>query len=136
MDFQWLEFSLFNYFITFNHFGCISSPKYLKTRIKIRIIITSGGKNGIPTEQYFKILKSPLTSFSNEIPKSPLKLNSLKRIQKSGEKRLVIFGGENGTPGRTALEKNFFPASIWSAVHLRPRRARPMMPDMFKTYLY
>jgi len=55
-----------------------------------------GGENGILTNQLSKILKSPLLIFFIKIPKSPLKFIFLKRSPKSGEKRMVIFGGENG----------------------------------------
>ena len=55
-----------------------------------------GGENGILANQLSKILKSPLLIFFIKIPKSPLKFIFLKRSPKSGEKRMVIFGGENG----------------------------------------
>ena len=55
-----------------------------------------GGENGILANQLSKILKSPLLIFVIKIPKSPLKFIFLKRSPKSGEKRMVIFGGENG----------------------------------------
>ena len=55
-----------------------------------------GGESGILANQLSKILKSPLLFFFIKIPKSPLKFIFLKRSPKSGEKRMVIFGGENG----------------------------------------
>ena len=71
--------SLFN-FVSYMLYDItyISGPKYLITRIKVRTIIIIDGENGIPAEQYFKILKSPLMSFFTEIPKSPQKLNCFK----------------------------------------------------------
>ena len=50
------------------------------------------------------------TDFFIKIPKSPLKIFFSKRSPKSGEKRMVIFGGENGisrnSPTRFHLRKS------------------------------
>ena len=77
-----------------------------------------GGENGILANQLSKILKSPLLIFFIKIPKSPLKFIFLKRSPKSGEKRMVIFGGENGISWRVKMEN--YLEQFWTITYKCP----------------
>ena len=106
--FNWCLKILIHFQIQILHVWKISITKYRKLEhqnSQNSDYLRFGGENGILANQLSKILKSTLLTFFIKIPKSPLKFIFLKRSPKSGEKRMVIFGGENGISRRKNMER-------------------------------